>query len=95
MTASPNHLAVVSILNQTQSDGPHQHVIYAGAIALPTSWRASRIFFGADMAIEVLEAAKDARDMMVVSACRRVHTAWLLARRVERADRDLIAAFAQ
>ena len=50
--------------------------------------------FRADMAREVLEAAKDAGDETVIAACRRVRQAWLLGRRVDRADLELIEAFA-
>jgi hypothetical protein len=50
--------------------------------------------FRADMARDVLDAAKDAGDEMVIAACRRVRQAWLLAHKVSRSDLDLIEAFA-
>ena len=51
--------------------------------------------FRAEMALEVLEAAKDAGDEMVTAVCRKVRTAWLLGHRVDRAELALIEAFAQ
>lgn len=49
--------------------------------------------FRADMALEVLEAAKDARDEAVIQACRRVRVAWFLAKKASKADLALIEAF--
>jgi hypothetical protein len=49
--------------------------------------------FRANMAAEVLVAARDCGDAMVIGACIRVRNGWLLGHRVAIADLDLIQTF--
>ena len=51
--------------------------------------------YQADMAMDVLAAAHDAGDALVIAACRRVRAAWLLGHEVARADLELVETFAR
>lgn len=51
--------------------------------------------FRAEMALEVLEAAKDANDALVADACRRVRQGWLLGRKASASDISLVEEFHQ
>lgn len=51
--------------------------------------------FHAEAALEVLEAAKDVGDAMVINACRRVRQGWLLAHRVASTDIQIVRDFAE
>ena len=50
--------------------------------------------FRAEQAREVLPMARDNQDGAVIAACLRVLDGWRFARRVSRADMDLVEAFA-
>lgn len=49
--------------------------------------------FLAEAALNVLPGARDCQDAAVINACVRVRQGWLLGRRVDRSDADLVQAF--
>jgi hypothetical protein len=49
--------------------------------------------YRAEMARDVLEAARDNNDGIVIAACIRVRHGWMLSHPVARADLDLIDEF--